>query len=155
MRKQFSTYRWVMLVLAVMLIVGAGHQAYSAKPASGALTVQVFVDFGTFDLRDGGAGTGPFYVGGAVADPASGETLGEFQCWGWFFTPNRNVVTQEYNIGSRGKIILGGIEDGGLRAIIGGTGDFRNVRGQAAFDFSSLNTDSSFLASFQLIGADK
>ena len=120
--------------------------AYGAKRD---LTVEVFVDFNTFDLRDGGAGTGPFYVGGRIVNPKNGQELGEFHCWGWFLESNRDMVNQEYNLAKHGKIILTGEEDGGLRAIVGGTQDFRNARGDAKFDNSNLGVDGSFLATFR------
>ena len=51
----------------------------------------------------------------------------------------------------RGKITLAGVEDAGPRAVTGGTGEFRNVRGQATgFDFSTF--PPVFLATFELIG---
>ncbi len=155
MRRISAASLSVLLAVAFLFVAGAGDLAYAAKPNNNELTVQVFVDFSTFDLRDGGAGTGPFYVGGAIVDPATGQALGEFQCWGWFFEADRNMVNQEYNIGDRGKIILTGEEDGGLRPITGGSGDFKNVRGDTAFDFSGLGPggDGSFLATFRLIGA--
>ncbi len=154
MKKMSVASRWALLAVAILFVVGAGDLAYAAKPNDdNELTVQVFVNFNTFDLRDGGAGTGPFYVGGDIVDPSTGQALGEFQCWGWFFQADRNMVNQEFNIGSRGKIILTGEEDGGLRPITGGTGDFRNVRGDTTFDLSNLGVDGSFLATFRLIGA--
>ena len=153
MKKMSVPSRSALLAVVFLFVVGAGDLAYAAKPNDNELTVQVFVDFNTFDLRDGGAGTGPFYVGGAIVDPSTGQALGEFQCWGWFFQADRNMVNQEFNIDSRGKIILTGEEDGGLRPITGGTGDFRNVRGDTTFDLSNLGVDGSFLATFRLIGA--
>ncbi len=154
MRKTSVTSRVILLSIVFMLVAATGNLAYSAKPGPNVLTVQVFVDFSTFDLRADAAGRGPFYVGGTIVDPATGSPLGEFQCWGWFFEANRNMVNQEFNIGDRGKIILTGEEDGGVRPITGGSGDFRNVRGDTTFDLSSLGVDGSFLASFTLIAAD-
>lgn len=157
MRKISVISRAVLLATAFMLVAGIGNLAYGARPNNqneNVLTVQVFLGGGTFDLRADANGRGPFYVGGAIVDPNTGQTLGEFQCWGWFFEADRNMVNQEYNLFDRGKIILTGEEDGGIRPITGGAGDFRNVRGEATFDFSNLSVDGSFLASFHLIGAD-
>ncbi len=56
--------------------------------------------------------------------------------------PNQRVVTQEFDLFDRGRIIVAGREGpppspggrgGNPRAIIGGTEDFRNIRGQAIF----------------------
>ncbi len=42
----------------------------------------------------------------------------------------------------------------GYRAVVGGTGDFRNVRGEATgFDFSDFLSDGQFTATFKLKGA--
>ena len=154
MRKIGLTSRSVLLAAALVLVVGAGDLAYSDGPDVQRLKVRVVVDFSSFDLRDGGAGTGPFYVGGDVFNPRNGQPLGDFQCWGWFFESDRDVVNQEYNIGNRGKIILAGEEDGGLRAIVGGTGKFSGARGDTTFDLSRLSVDGSFLATFRILTDD-
>ena len=151
MRKIGVTSLSILLAAVLVLAVGAGDLAYAQRSNVTELTVRVVVDFSTFDLRDGGAGNGPFYVGGDVFNPKNGQPLGDFQCWGWFFTPGRDVVNQEFNIGNRGKIILAGEEDGGLRAIVGGTGKFNGARGDATFDTSNLGVDGSFIATFRIL----
>ncbi len=151
MRKIGVTSLSILLAAVLVLVVGAGDLAYAQRSNVTELTVRVVVDFSTFDLRDGGAGTGPFYVGGDVFNPKNGQPLGDFQCWGWFFESDRDVVNQEYNIGNRGKIILAGEEDGGLRAIVGGTRKFKGARGDATFDNSNLGVDGSFLATFRIL----
>ncbi len=95
-----------------------------------ALTVVLEPDQGTFDLIPSPGGGGPFYIGGTLFDVDTGEELGDFQCWGWFFTAERRMVTQEYNVGDRGTIILAGEENNTL-AIVGGTGDFRGAGGES------------------------
>ena len=115
----------------------------------------------TFDAHAPASGGGAaFYVSGDIcADTTLFEDcdpIGTFHCWGWLIGPNRlgAVVTQEYAIDGRGKIQVQGIEDEGPRAVTGGTGDFRNVRGEATgFDLSDLFAGGEFIATFKLIGA--
>ncbi len=96
------------------------------------LTVLLVGDGASFEIVPGPGGTGPFYIGGTLFDVDTGEELGDFQCWGWFFTPpfGRRMVTQEFNIGDRGTIILAGEENNTL-AIVGGTGEFSGAGGES------------------------
>ena len=154
MRKIGMTFRWALLLaVAMTLMVAAGHQAYSAKPdMDNVLTVLLVPDGLTFDQVEspGGSGHGPFYIGGTIFD-LDGVELGEFQCWGWFFTESRRTVTQEWNLGDRGTILVAGEELVNPLGITGGTGDFSNVRGQMEFvEFSAAGV----LSQFTLIGAD-
>ena len=66
-------------------------------------------------------------------------------------------MSQEYDLDGRGKILVQGIEDTGPRAVVGGTGDFTNVRGEATgFDFSDLaGGGNEFTGTFKLKGAKK
>ena len=129
---------------------------------AGPLTLRVDTNgFTTFDqttngvFQDGAA----FYVSGVICDtqvlldPCT--PIGKFHCWGWLVGPNQEValVSQEFDIDGRGKIQVQGVEDDGPRAIVGGTGEFRNVRGEATgFDFSQLGATGEFIATFKLIG---
>ncbi len=99
------------------------------------LTVRLFTT-DTFDFILSPGGGGPFYVGGDLFHVDTGEALGDFQCWGWFFTPERRMVTQEWNIGDAGTIITVGEELVNPLAITGGTGDFRGADGQMEFEFT-------------------
>ncbi len=141
----------VRFAVVLTLIVGLGNLAYSAKPDrdSNVLTI-LLLPAGPPDLRANEDGQGPFYIGGTLFDLETGAFLGDFQCWGWFFTAARRMVTQEYNIGDRGTIITAGEEIVNVLAIIGGTGDFKNVRGEMEFEF----IDEGVLVHFDLIGAD-
>jgi hypothetical protein len=101
----------------------------------------------------------PFYVSGDICKErtllAPCTPIGLFHCWGWDTGTGFAVVAQEFDLFGHGKIQVQGVEDEGPRAVTGGTGKFRNVRGQATeFDFSKfLDTgDGEFLATFQLIG---
>ena len=114
------------------------------------LTVLLVPDNSSFDLRANDFGQGPFYIGGTLFDVDTGAELGAFQCWGWFFTDSRRMVTQEYNLGDRGTIIVAGEEIVNTLALVGGTGDFGNAGGQAEFEFVA----EGVLVHFSLIGAD-
>ena len=151
MRKISVTSRLLLLALAMVLIVSTGNLAYSAGPDKGnMLTVVLVPDNGTFDIIASPGGGGPFYIGGSLFDLDTGAELGEFQCWGWFFTADRRMVTQEYNLGDRGTILVAGEELLNPLAILGGTGDFKNARGQMEVEF----TAEGLLVHFDLIGAD-
>ncbi len=144
--------RWAFVVIVVALLLASWNPAVAARPqrAGSELTVNVRVDFSTFDQLTTTLG-GPFYVGGVILDPETDEEIGLFHCFGFFFEGGA-VVTQEFDLTGRGKIILAGVEDQGPRAITGGTGDFKNVRGEATgIDLSGLPL---FPVTFNLIGAD-
>jgi len=134
--------------------------------AQGNLTVRVLADVdGTFDLTAAAAphGGSAFYVAGTLcADPtitmeADCASIGSFHCWGWIILSGTVVVNQEYDFDGRGKILLAGVEDGGPHAVVGGTGDFSNVRGEATgfvgLDVADFADTSQFVATFKLVGA--
>ena len=81
--------------------------------------------------------------------------IGEFLCWGWAIDvgetgPGTTYVSQQYTIDGRGTIQVQGQEIGGdgSIAVVGGTGDFNNVRGEGVFgDFVD-----GFSISFNLRG---
>ena len=121
--------------------------------------------FADFDAGVPGPGGGfQFYVSGDICkektllDPGTGmpttcTPIGVFHCWGWDTGRGLAVVSQEYGIEGRGKIQVQGVEDEGPRAVTGGTGRFRNVRGQATkFDFSEFFDTGRFVATFKLAG---
>jgi hypothetical protein len=152
MRASTSNYRLVLLTIAVAVALVSSNPALAAKPDGNTLTVTVVADPGTLDVVPSAFG-GPFYVGGSIQDPDTGDDIGIFHCWGFFFQGGAlGVVTQEYDLFGRGKIILAGVEDSGPRAITGGTGDFRNLRGEA--DNFTLASFPVFDVTFTLIGAD-
>ncbi len=127
-------------VVATLALVFAG-----AAEAGKKLTLTVDVDEASFDVPDGIPG--PFVVeGDAGGGPRS------FQCWGWIHADESTNVTQVYIIPGRGSIMTQGIE-GSLLAVTGGTGDFRNVRGEALQDFTGPDLD--FTIEFDLKGAKK
>ncbi len=165
MTKISVTFRAVLLTISFMLVAGAGSLAYGAKPDGNAgLVLRVATDGATFDTPAPAPGGGAaFYIGGVIcADGEIGEpcdSIGTFHCWGWLIGPDQlaAVVSQEYDLDGRGKIQVQGVEDEGPRAVTGGTGDFRNVRGEATgFDFSDLAAGGDeFIGTFKLKGAKK
>ncbi len=106
-------------------------------------------------------GGAAFYVSGDICEEPDlfddCNVIGKFHCWGWLIAGGGGaVVSQEYELFDRGKIQLQGVEDGGPRAVVGGTGDFRNVRGEATgFNLSDLFAGGEFIATFKLIGAKR
>ncbi len=149
-------------------MVGAvlvGGFVAEANGKKGDLVLRVKVDFSTFDIAPGAPGAA-FYVRGVIcADPillaAVCDPIGKFHCWGWLLDLGDvtvpAVVSQEWDLDGRGKIQVQGFEDEGPRAVVGGTGDFRNVRGEATgFDFSDLaGGGDEFIGTFKLQGAKK
>jgi len=161
-RRIFILSVGLMLVLGLVALAGTDAQAHDE------LELRIFLgaDFPTFDSTLGGTtflGGAAFHVSGVICknptllDDCS-ETIGTFHCWGWALTPGDGsaggVVSQEYNLDGRGKILLTGFEDTGPRPVVGGTGDFSEVRGEATgFDFDSLDV-GEFIATFRLIDDD-
>ena len=138
--------RWTSLIVVVVaVILGIGNPAYGelgdATTVATTLDLRVVADLSTFDMvtRKKNAG-GPFYVGGTIFDSLTGAEIGKFHCWGWSLKDGSlALVNQEFDLTGRGKIILIGVEDPGPRAIVGGTGNFKNARGQAtSTDFSNF-----------------
>jgi hypothetical protein len=150
MRSNRNGMRWILSGVFVTLLLASWNPAAAAKPSrDNTLDVIVVADLGTLDVVPSANG-GPFYVGGIIQD-LEGQQIGVFHCLGFFFAGG-GVVDQEYDFFDRGKIVLTGVEDEGPRAITGGTGEFRNVRGEAfGFDFNSF---PEFPVTFNLIGAD-
>jgi hypothetical protein len=95
---------------------------------------------------------GPFYIPGEIFDMGTGDSIGIFHCWGFFAAGGAiGVVSQEYDLTGRGKIQVQGVEDEGPRAVTGGTGDYRNVRGEMTG--ADLSNFPDFTVTFNLIGA--
>ncbi len=127
----------------------------------GDLVLRVEADFSTFDFPTSSTtagAVGPFYIAGTICeDPTLGDPcmpIGVFHSWGWIPPSGVGLVSQEFNLTGRGKIQTQGLEDEGPRAVVGGTGNFRNVRGEAtSVDLSSFMAIGEFVATFDLIGA--
>lgn len=143
--------------LSLLGIVGSviATFAYLSFPAdvalaAGPLVLEVAVEGGSFKINADGDGDGAFFVRGDIVD--EGGVIGEFLCWGWTinFTSEATYVSQQYTIDGRGTIQVQGQEIGGdgSIAVVGGTGDFNNVRGEGVFgDFVD-----GFSISFDLKG---
>ncbi len=134
----------------------------------GGLKLDVAPDLSTFDaVREAEPGdatpTGPFYVAGSIyppgtldpdgAVPEGAAPIGTFRCWGWLFDGSAGlaVVSQAFELDGAGEIQVQGVEDD-RRAVTGGTGRFRNVRGEGRFEV--LNPENlAFRAVFHLVGA--
>ncbi len=152
-----------LFVLMVGLVLLGGFAVADAGGKKGELVLRVATDGATFDTpAPAPGGGGAFYISGVIcADGEIGDpcdSIGTFHCWGWLIGPDQlaAVVSQEYDLDGRGKIQVQGVEDEGPRAVTGGTGDFRNVRGEATgFDLSDLFVGGEFIATFNLIGAKK
>ena len=148
----------VVVLLAGFFVLELG--APGAALAKKELELRVEVNLSTFDAAAstlGGMGQ-VFYVEGTICDTLSGacNPAGIFRCWGWQTLSgapaNVNVVSQEFEIFGRGKLQVQGVEDNGPRAVTGGTGDFRNVRGEGDFDVTGFPV---FTVSFELQGEKK
>ena len=136
----------------------------TAKPADAASTFDLDVEADTVLLEVAVATTngGPFYIPGLIFAPGTSNQIGDFHCWGWFIdgglsaggattgNSSSGVVSQEYNLFGKGKIQVQGVEDEGPRAVTGGTGNFRNTRGEMTG--ADLGGFPNFTVTFRLIG---
>ena len=130
-RKRFSLLRVISLAAIAALSLAVGVTEVQAETT---LVLNVDVDEASFVGPRNGAGA--FNVEG---DTGSGPQT--FQCWGWIFADGLTTnVSQSFNVEDRGAIMTQGPE-GGLLAIVGGTGDFKNARGEARQVF---NDDGTF-----------
>ena len=129
-------------VVATLALVFAGV-AHAGKK----LTLTVDVIEGSFEATS---------ISGPVAFNVVGtfEGGGTFRCWGWIDKDGIGSVSQVYNIPGRGAIMTQGIE-GDFLAVTGGTGDFRNVRGEALQVFINFPAVFDFTIEFDLKGAKK
>ena len=160
-------FRKLLVILLGLSFLG-GFAAAEADGNKGKLVLLVDTHgFADFDAGAPGPGGGfQFYVSGDICKektlldrgtgmPTTCTPIGEFHCWGWDIRgTGLAVVSQEYGLDGRGKIQVQGVEDEGPRAVTGGTGEFRNVRGQATkFDFSEFMDTGRFVATFKLVEA--
>lgn len=141
---------------AIMASVLAAPAAASTTGRRAQVVLDVDTDgFADFQIVDLGAGGGPFYVSGAINWPGTAKRIGTFHCWGFIVNSGANagtgLVTQEFEIDGRGKIIVAGVESDAPRAVTGGTGHFRNVRGEGFPDLTDFDA-GKFGIAFELIG---
>ncbi len=145
MKRHASLLGVVVLSLAAIAVLSFAVRVTEAQPVGGTLVVDVDVDESSFDGPSPGM-QGPFSVEGDT-----GGGAGTYQCWGWIFADgSASSVSQVYNIAGRGAIMTLG-QEGLSIAVVGGTGDFRNVRGEAIQVFTGVGFD--FALEVDLIGA--
>ena len=151
MNNRIRAYR--SLLIGVLLAVSLAAAGPSLAHEKGLLVLDVEPDGGTFSMAAADvAGDGAFFISGDIFASGGGIPIGEFLCWGYFGQGGGIVVvSQEFNLFERGKIQVQGVEDEGPRAVTGGTGDFRNVRGDADVAFTG---PLDFTISFRLIGVE-
>ena len=156
--------------LSVAVILMLGFVVPEAQAKKKGLVLRIVADpVNTFDSAPGVLHGGQaFYITGDICQNTTGVgacsvIIGEFHCWGWIpGTGPAGRVTQEFVIFNVGKILLQGAEDLGPRAIIGGTGRFRNARGEAVESDllpvgapDGMTDRPEFTITFNLIGAKK
>ncbi len=150
MNDKIRAYRSLLIGVLLAVSLAAPGPSYADGKF---LILDVKPDGGTFSMVADGTGGGPFYISGPIF--ASGtvvDPIGKFLCWGYFGEGGAVVVvSQEFDLDGRGKIQVQGVEDEGPRAVTGGTGDFRNVRGDADVVFTG---PLDFTISFRLIGVE-
>lgn len=135
--------------LVLTMVFGLTSPVYA-----GTLVLDVEADQGAFDAAFGDVDGGcAFYIPGVIFEAGTTNSIGTFHCWGWDVTCDGSsvVVSQEFNLDNRGKIQVQGVEDEGSRAVTGGTGEFRNVRGEMTG--ADLSGFPDFTVTFKLIGA--
>ena len=141
--KKRLTLLGVVVSLAAIAVLSSAVSV--AQGVGGTLILAVDVDEASFVGPAAGV-QGAFNLQG---DTGSGAK--SFQCWGWIFEDGSTTnVSQVYNIAGRGAIMIQG-QEGGFLAVVGGTGDFSNVRGQGLQVFTGTGFD--FTMTFDLQGA--
>ena len=155
--------------LVLAMVFGMTNPAYAGRT----LVLDVVADTAAFDIAFGDVlGGGAFYVPGVIYEAGTNKQIGTFHCWGWDVIGDglsAVVVSQEYNLDGRGKIQVQGVEsfkgltgfppfadaeEPGIRAVVGGTGDFRRVRGDGEFEVLAFDLGAGLLqfqARFNLI----
>lgn len=136
MKKRLSLLVIVAFGLTAIAMLSLTVGVSEGQVPGGQLIISVDVDEASFDAPLGLPG--PFNVSG---DTGSGA--GSFQCWGWIFGDGVTTnVSQRYKVAGRGEIMTQGREGVPL-ALVGGTGDFSNARGEASqvFTGDGLNFD--------------
>ena len=128
-RKRLSLLRVISLAAIAALSLAVGVTEVQAENR---LVLNVNVDEESFQSNHF---PGAFNI---VGDTGSGPET--FQCWGWINADESANVSQSFNVANRGAIMTQGPE-GGLLAIVGGTGQFKNARGEARQVF---NDDGTF-----------
>ncbi len=115
-------------VVSLAAIVGLSLTVSVAEAEE--LRLEIDADESSFDTIESPGGQLAFHIKGTIV----GGGTGTFRCWGWVLDGNFTNVNQIYSIDGRGAIMTQGVEFGPPSiAVTGGTGDFRNVRGEGFF----------------------
>ena len=131
-------------ILGVVLILGLGFVGSDVQADDDerlSLRLRIILDPPPDFAPPGTRGGSAFYIRGTICEEEEGPNCtpaGVFHCWGWQTAPgtpgNEVVVSQSFQIDERGSIEVQGVEAFGAnfipRAVVGGTGDFRNVSGE-------------------------
>ncbi len=138
-------------VVSLAAIVGLSLTVSVAEAQT--LKLEIDADEFSFDAIPSPGGQLAFHIKGTIVD--GGPPIGTFRCWGWVNDDGFTNVNQIYSIDGRGAIMTQGVEFGPPSiAVTGGTGDFRNVRGEGFFgDAANPNSISDFSIEFKLRGA--
>ncbi len=144
--KKRASLLGVVFILAAITVFSVAGSVTEGQPVRLRLILVVEMDFGSFHGPELGE-QGAFNV---LGDTGSGA--GTFQCWGWMFEDGLTTnISQVYNIAGRGRIMTQGreIDDAEPLAVVGGTGDFKNVRGEASVVWG----EDGFTITFDIRGA--
>ncbi len=143
MKIRFSLLRVVVSLVAIAVLSLA--DGVTESQADDTLVLHVAVDEDSF------VGPAEGFQGAFNVEGDTGSGARSFQCWGWIFEDGETTnVSQVYNIAGRGAIMTQG-QEGNPLALVGGTGDFRNARGQAIQVFTGVGFD--FTLELNLTGA--
>lgn len=132
---------WSKIFIAAAVLVQYGVLGAGLAEAHKHLKLDVDLDETTMTVDPDGPEAfyieGPIYPEGSINNDGTltpgAESIGVFRCWGML---GPGVVSQEFDIEGRGRIEVQGLEVDGKRAVVGGTGDFRFVRGEGDFAFT-------------------
>ncbi len=136
-KKQLSLFG----VVATVALVFAGV-AEADDGDDDELILFVDVDEARFD------GPAEGFAGAFNVEGDTGSGAGTFQCWGWIFAEGTANVSQVYNIPG-GTIMTQG-QEGLPIAVVGGTGEFNDVEGEALQTFTTEPGSFDFTVVFDL-----
>ncbi len=131
-KKQLSLLGVVATVALVFTGVAEADDSDSDSD-SDELILFVDVDEASFD------GPAEGFAGAFNVKGDTGSGAGTFQCWGWIFADGTANVSQVYNIPG-GTIMTQG-QEGLPIAVVGGTGEFNDVEGEALQTFTGIGFD--------------
>ena len=153
-----SASRWACFATVLAILLGSAHPASAGKGKF--LVLHVRLDLLSLNLVESPVlGEGAFYVAGDLLRPGTGTKVGAFRCWGFLINGGEQAaMSQEYDLGRRGKIEVQGVGGDGPQAITGGTRKFRNVSGDVSGFNPCIVPDPSVIdplvtVRFRLIGA--